>query len=97
MKTEKTQVETNLLSFLDKKLREQTIKYMVQKQMYCSAYNTILDYRSAICVEILNKETNKLIDSKVLSPKILDKLEEIKRNITAKNYNYKIYSIKKDY
>lgn len=97
MKTEKTQVETNLLSFLDKKLNEQTIKYIVSKQMWCDYSNSLLDYRTAIIVEIYNKNTLKLIESRAISPKYKNKITEIKQSINNQNFDCKIYSLHKTY
>ena len=97
MKTEKIQIETNLLSFLDKKLNEQTIKYIVSKQMWCDYSNSLLDYRTAIIVEIYNKNTLKLIESRAISPKFKNKITEIKQSINNHNFDCKIYSLHKTY
>jgi hypothetical protein len=95
--TEKIQIETSLISFLDKKLNEQSIKYQVSKQMFCDYTNSILDYRTAIIVEIYNKNTLKLIETRAISPKLKDKIEEIKQSINNKNFDCKIYSLYKTY
>ena len=97
MKTEKNQIETSLISYLDKKLIEQTIKYQVSKQMFCDYTNSILDYRTAIIVEIYNKNTLKLIETKAISPKLKNKIEEIKQSINNKNFDCSIYSLYKKY
>jgi len=97
MKTEKIQIETNLLSFLDKKLNEQTIKFIVSKQMWCDFSDSLLDYRTAIIIEIYSKNTLKLIESRAISPKFKNKITEIKQSINNKNFDCKIYSLYKTY
>ena len=97
MKKEKMQVETSLISFLDKKLNEQSIKYIVSKQMFCDYTSSILDYRTAIIIEIYDKNTKKLMESKAISPKLKYKIEQIKQNVAIQNYDCKIYSLNKTY
>jgi hypothetical protein len=75
-------VINEITNSLDNMLQKNIIRYAVQKQMFCPNTGNILDYRSCIYVEVF--EGNKLIEGKVFSPLLVEKLTEINKLLTER-------------
>lgn len=67
---------------LEDKMNIEFIRYNVQKQMFCPKTNVILDYRTAIMMEVYKAE--KLLQSIVFSPALVDNLSTIKELMEKK-------------
>lgn len=78
---------------LEKQLNNQTIKYAVQKQMFCPYSKQILDYRTAILIE--QHKDDKLVGTRVISPKFENRVPEIKEAFEKLGYRIEVITYQK--
>ena len=61
-------------------LRKQALKYAVQRTIFCPHTGNILDMRTAIMIDV-EDENGKTLFCEVVSPALLDKLQNAKDNV----------------
>lgn len=87
------------MDFLDKFEKDVTkelVKHLCSKKIFCKYTGSILDYRTAILIEIYQKGEENPKELTVVSPKMADKLTQIKEAIEKKGYTVKFFTFNKE-
>lgn len=78
---------------LEKQLSNQTLRFAVQKAIFCPYSNDILDYRTAILIEQYKGE--ELKGMAIISPKFKDKVNDIKSVFEQMGYRVQVITYQK--
>jgi hypothetical protein len=84
----------NLLKNFEDDIKRESLRFMVQKQMFCKYSRAVLDVNNAIMIDAFDKH-DKLVSTHVIDGRFESKLDEIKSAARNKGLKLEIYINKK--